>query len=379
MLKPYGQGHRSLWDVIGERREQEERLVAPARAPADYDLARMALDNAWLWLPNLEPARAATGKMTEWTDADFDHDPRLISAAGHRRNVRRIRWPTKALEVQPLPRALQLLEGMLSQWSEFASSIDWESTKVILFAPTDIASDPWLAEVLAMWPFDYLPGEGFDSTSRAFDDWLPWALQNQLDASGLLCISIDTWATQSRAATLTGELMAGESVAVLNLRRVDHANPEDGNGWYLFPSMKCDHAPRALQPRASSDDLRQLAESLFEQAGARPEDIKACVTDGHHHDKRLEHLSHYLSMQLPHCDMQEHVVGQALLAGERGTSAHHMTALGLAFHVGNTNGGAVLVFERRAATQTQAWLLSSRQKALSLEPEQVDQFAVDLG
>lgn len=106
MLKPYGQGHRSLWDVIGERREQEQRLAAPARPPADYDLNRMKIANAWLWLPNLEPAQADSGTWLGTTNGNFEHDQRLVSPSGHRYNLRRIRLPQQSPEIKTLPLSL---------------------------------------------------------------------------------------------------------------------------------------------------------------------------------------------------------------------------------------------------------------------------------
>lgn len=360
MLKPYGQGHRSLWDVIGERREQEQRLAPPARPPADYDLTRIKIDNAWLWLPNLEPAQAASGTWLGAISADFEHDPRLVSPLGHRYNLRRVRLPQHSPEIHTLPRALELFEGMLAQWADFAASVDWENTTVVLFAPTDVNPSAWLDKVLAIWPLDYLPGEGFDSPSLAFDEWLPTALQNHTQASGLLCISVDTWATKDRAGTVAAnDAMAGESISVLNLQRVDHANPVEENGWQIYPAMSRAHSPRGLQPRQRSEDLQQLTEALCEQVGVKVHDIQALIIDGLLHDKRLEQLAHYVTAQLPHISMQDDVAGQASLAGERGKSASQMTSLALAFHAAEAKERSVLVIDRYAATLTQAWLLST--------------------
>lgn len=360
MLKPYGQGHRSLWDVIGERREQEQRLTPATRAPKDYDLTRAELGNAWLWLPNLEPAQAASGAWLGAVNADFEHDPRLVSQAGHRYSLRRIRLPQHNSQIHVLPRALQLFEGMLGQWADFAASVDWATTEVVLFAPTDVNASTWLDEVLAIWPLDHLPGEGFDSPSLAFDEWLPLALQNPVQASGLLCISVDTWVTKDRSGTVGANgTMAGESIAVLNLLRVDQANPDKDNSWQLYPAMTREHASRAVQPRQHSDDLQPLAQALCEQMGITSHDIQALVTDGHLHDRRLEQLARYMSDELPHVSMQEQVAGQASLAGERGKSASQMTSLALAFHAAKAQQGSVLVFDRYAATQTQAWLIST--------------------
>lgn len=359
MLKPYGQGHRSLWDVIGERREQEQRQATPARSPADYDLTRVKIDNAWLWLPNLEPAQAASGTWLGAVNGDFEHDPRLVSPSGHRYNLRRIRLPQHKPEIDTLPRALQLLEGMLAQWADFAASVEWENTKVVLFAPSGITPSAWENHALPIWPFDYLPGEGFDTPSLNFDEWLPWALQNDTEASSLLCVSIDTWATKDRAGALSNDAMVGESISIVHLQRVDHANPDEENTWQLYPAMTREHSPRASQPRQSSADLQELAEALCEQRGIQPNDIQALVIDGHLHDRRLEQLSHYASTQLPNLVVSEHVAGQALLAGERGRSATQLTSLALAFHVGRARQGSVLIFDRHASTQTQAWLLST--------------------
>lgn len=377
MLKPYGQGHRSLWDVIGERREQEQRLAAPARPPADYDLTRVKIDNAWLWLPNLEPAQAASGTWLGAVNGDFEHDPRLVSQSGHRYNLRRVRLPRYKPEIDTLPRALQLLQGMLAQWADFTANIDWENTKVILFAPTDVSPSAWENEVVEIWPFDYLPGEGFDSPSSDFDEWLPWALQNNTDASGLLCVSIDTWATKTRAGALSNDTMVGESIAIVHLQRVDHANPDEENTWQLYPAMTREHSPRALQPRQSSADLQQLAEALCEQGGVTSNDIQALIIDGHLHDRRLEQLSHYVSTQVPNLAVSEHVAGQALLAGERGRSATQMTSLALAFHAGKAKQGSVLIFDRHASTQTQAWLLSTGKTVEQADDEAVDRLGLE--
>ncbi|EPM67147.1 hypothetical protein A584_22840 [Pseudomonas syringae pv. theae ICMP 3923] len=369
MLKPYGQGHRSLWDVIGERREQEQRLAAPARPPADYDLNRMKIANAWLWLPNLEPAQADSGTWLGTTNGNFEHDQRLVSPSGHRYNLRRIRLPQQSPEIKTLPRALQLLQGMLAHWADFATNVDWENTKVVLFAPTGIAPSVWEKDVSEIWPFDYLPVEGFDSPSLDVDEWLPWALQNPTEASGLLCVSVDTWATEERAGPLGNDNMVGESIAVLHLQRVDHANPDDESSWTIYPAITREHSPRALQPRKSSDDLQQLAETLCEQMGIKPGDIQALIIDGHLHDRRLEQLSDYVSTQLSHLVPSEHVAGQALLAGERGKSASQMTSLALAFHAAKAQDGSVLIFDRHSPTQTQAWLLSTGKTMAQTEDE----------
>ncbi|MFA0996842.1 MULTISPECIES: hypothetical protein [Pseudomonas syringae group] len=369
MLKPYGQGHRSLWDVIGERREQEQRLAAPARPPADYDLTRMKIANAWLWLPNLEPAQADSGTWLGIASNEFEHDARLLSHNSHRYNLRRIRLSQHNPEIDTLPRALQLFQGMLAQWAGFAASVDWENTKVVLFAPTDISESAWLDKVLAIWPLDYRPGGSFDNPSLAFDEWLPFELQNYEEASSLLCISIDTWATIDRAGTLAHDNMVGESIAVLHLQRVDHANPDDESSWTIYPAITREHSPRALQPRKSSDDLQQLAETLCEQMGIKPGDIQALIIDGHLHDRRLEQLSDYVSTQLPHLVPSEHVAGQALLAGERGKSAGQMTSLALAFHAAKAQDGSVLIFDRHSPTQTQAWLLSTGKTMAQTEDE----------
>lgn len=377
MLKPYGQGHRSLWDVIGERREQEQRLAAPARPPADYDLTRVKIDNAWLWLPNLEPAQAASGTWLGAVNGDFEHDPRLVSQSGHRYNLRRVRLPQHKPEIDTLPRALQLLQGMLAQWDDFAPSVDWENTKVVLFAPSDTTPSAWENHALPIWPFDYLPGEGFDTPSLNFDEWLPWALQNDTEASGLLCVSIDTWATKDRAGALSNDAMVGESIAILNLQRVDHANPDEENTWQLYPAMTREHSPRALQPRQSSADLQQLAEALCEQGGVTSNDIQALIIDGHLHDRRLEQLSHYVSTHLPHVVVSEHVAGQASLAGERGKSARQLTSLALAFHAAKAQDGSVLAFDRYASTQTQAWLVSRGTATAQADDETADPLGIE--
>lgn len=377
MLKPYGQGHRSLWDVIGERREQEQRLAAPARPPADYDLTRVKIDNAWLWLPNLEPAQAASGTWLGAVNGDFEHDPRLVSQSGHRYNLRRVRLPQHKPEIDTLPRALQLLQGMLAQWDDFAPSVDWENTKVILFAPTDVPPSAWENKVVEIWPFDYLPGEGFDTPSLNFDEWLPWALQNDTDASGLLCVSIDTWATKTRTGALSNDTMVGESIAILNLQRVDHANPDEDNTWQLYPAMTREHSSRALQPRQSSADLQQLAEALCEQGVVTSNDIQALIIDGHLHDRRLEQLSHYVGTHLPHVVVSEHVAGQASLAGERGKSARQLTSLALAFHATKAQDGSVLAFDRYASTQTQAWLVSRGTATAQADDKTADPLGIE--
>ncbi|QVI73164.1 hypothetical protein KHW12_25240 [Pseudomonas syringae] len=150
-----------------------------------------------------------------------------------------------------------------------------------------------------------------------------------------------------------------ESISIVHLQRVDHANPDEESTWQLYPAMTREHSPRASQPRQSSADLQQLAEALCEQRGIQPNDIQALVIDGHLHDRRLEQLSHYASTQLPNLVVAEHVAGQALLAGERGRSATQLTSLALAFHAGKARQGSVLIFDRHASTQTQAWLLST--------------------
>ena len=359
MLKPFAQGHRSLWDVIGERREQEQRLAPPPRPLAHYDTARIGLADAWLWLPNLSPAEARAGKALGKVDADFEHDPRLVSPAGHRRNVRRIRAGSHRAEIRALPRALQLLQGMLGQWHEFAAELDWDQLQVVLFAPSDIAPDPWLDAALEVWPFDYLPGHGFIAPEQTFATWLPWALQNDLEVPNLLCIGIDSWATVDRAGSLSGERMAGEAIAVLNLQRTDLANADGNSRWQLSPAVSHDHEHRALQSRKSMGALEQLAEALCGRGGVAITDVKAVVTDGHLDGNRLEHLYQFLNTCMPDCDMQQHVIGHALLAGEYGCGISDMSALALALQAANAVDGSVLVFDRRETTQTQGWLLGA--------------------
>ncbi|UTL83512.1 hypothetical protein [Pseudomonas putida] len=365
MLKPFAQSHRSLWDVIGERREQEQRLAPAPRPIAHYDTARIGLADAWLWLPNLTPAEAKAGKALGKVDADFEHDPRLVSPAGHRRNVRRIRAGTDRAEIRALPRALQLLQAMLRQWHDFAAELDWDQVQVVLFAPTDIAPDPWLDAALEVWPFDYLPGHGFIAPEQTFSTWLPWALQNDLEAHNLLCIGLDSWATVARAGSFVGERMAGEAIAVLHLQRIDLANADGNARWHLSPAVAQAHEPRALQSRKSSGGIEQLAETLCERSGMTLAEVKAVVTEGHHDDNRLEHLYQFLNTRLPDCDLQQHVIGHALLAGEYGHGISEMSALGLALQAAKSLEGAVLVFDRHASTQTQGWLLGPSQVAVA--------------
>ncbi|WP_241015260.1 hypothetical protein [Pseudomonas fulva] len=365
MLKPFAQGHRSLWDVIGERREQAQRLAPPPRPRAEYDTTRIGLSDAWVWLPNLSPADAKAGKALGRVNADFEHDPRLVTPAGHRHTVRRIRAGSARAEVRILPRALQLLQAMLGQWYDFAGGLDWDQTQVVVFAPTGIDADPWLDALLEVWPFDYLPGHGFSAPGQTFATWLPWAQCNELEAANLLCIGIDSWATVDRAGSVKGERMAGEAIAVLNLQRIDLANPEGNARWQLHPAVNHAHGPRALLPRKGCGGLEQVSEQLCEQAGIALTDVKGLVTDGHYDDNRLEHLYQLLYTHLPDCDMQQHVIGHALLAGEYAPGISEMSALALALQAANSLEGAVLVMDRHASTQTQGWLLGPLQAVVA--------------
>ncbi|MFJ4445629.1 hypothetical protein ACIPZ8_26535 [Pseudomonas sp. NPDC089422] len=369
MLKPFAQGHRSLWDVIGERREQAQRLAPPPRPRAEYDTTRIGVSDAWLWLPNLTPAEAKAGKALGRVNADFEHDPRLVTPAGHRHTVRRIRAGSARAEVRILPRALQLLQAMLGQWHDFAGGLDWDQTQVVVFAPTGLDAEAWLDALLEAWPFDYLPGHGFSAPGQTFATWLPWAQGNELEAANLLCIGIDSWATVDRAGSAKGERMAGEAIAVLNLRRIDLANPEGNARWQLRAAVSHDHGPRALLPRKGCGGLEQVSEQLCEQAGIALTDVKGLVTDGHHDDNRLEHLYQLLDTHLPDCDMQQHVIGHALLAGEYAPGISEMSALALALQAANSLEGAVLVLDRHASTQTQGWLLGpALNEAVDLQP-----------
>jgi hypothetical protein len=75
--------------------------------------------------------------------------------------------------------------------------------------------------------------------------------------------------------------------------------------------------------------------------------------------------------------VSEHVAGQALLAGERGRSATQMTSLALAFHAGKAKQGSVLIFDRHASTQTQAWLLSTGKTVEQADDEAVDRLGLE--
>lgn len=366
MLKHYDEGYRSMWNALGEERMEAQRLAEANKPKGNFSVEHVVIERAWAWLPGVKLDGPQPIESIAGCTADFEHDSQLIDASGLRRNVRRIPITGRQVaEVETLPRALQLLNSMFTQWHDFAAEVDWLGTQVVLFPPTDIPASEWRDLAAQEWPFEYLPREGFDFATDTLADWLPKLLENSEGVERLLCLSVDSWATQSAIKFLNAEQMAGECISVLSLRRAskksDSATTEQ---IVLYPAVGNEHIPRAHQTRKAIGDLEQLVKDVCVRSNIAPDAIGGVINEGLPTNNRLQQLHEYLRTKLPRCEAQDHVFSVLPLSGQTGQPAAQITYIALAFLTAKAQPGiAVLVLDRHSETTTQGWLIADNTPA----------------
>ena len=356
---PYANGSRSIWDVIGERRMEEQRLAELNKPKGNWGTDYMALENAFVWLPAIQLKTPLPIEDLATLKTDVEHDVRLFEGAGLRRNVRRIPDADMApAEVDALPRALQLLQLVFAQWEDFAPEVDWLNTEVVLFVPNGLSPQQWENEVVSAWPWESLPRT--INVATDFAEWLPRTLESSTGAEHVLCISVDSWATRSAISHVSAEQPAGESVALLNLRRVSKISTLPlSSEIALFPAISREHCSKSQQKHKSVEDFGSLVQGLCEQSSIAIERIHGVITEGLESNNRRRQLYEYLKVHLPQCDPQDHVVDVMPMRGHTGRSAAQMTSLALAFlTVQAKPEGAMLVVDRVSEFSTQGWLIA---------------------
>ncbi|MDB6141989.1 MAG: hypothetical protein JWP80_1033 [Pseudomonas sp.] len=363
MWNQYEKGHRSIWDLIGERRMEAERLAEANKPKGDFSAEHVVIEGAWAWLPGLKLDGPQPIESIVGVTADFEHDSQLVDASGLRRNLRRIpiTGPQSA-EVETLPRAAQLLKSMFTQWHDFASEMEWLGTQVVLFPPTDMPAGQWRDLVVEEWPFEFIPREGFEFATETFSDWLPKLLESREGAERLLCLTVDSWATQSAIKLLNPEQMAGECISVLSLRRVSKTNDRISTDQIVLAlAIGHEHCPRRQQTRKTIGDLQQLVQSLCARSNVAQYTIGGVISDGLSTNHRLQQLNEYLRNELPHCEIQDHVLAILSINGQVSQAAAQISHVALAFLTAKAQPGtAILILDRHSETTTQGWLIAHK-------------------
>lgn len=214
---------RSMYDRISEKRlalEAAQRLLDRAKPRGDFCAQGVSVEDVWLRLPghSLDQQLPAQG-IPGYANA-LSHDPRLMAAGGSRRLLRRIEIdPMTQPSIDPLSRAIELLQATLTQCPLLDRVADWTQVEVHLFTPSHVDPLVWFETVLNMWPQARLPGGGFRIADQAPGPWLAGLLSSNLSMPGHLCLSIDSWATLPANAHAAGLAPLGEVVSLVSLTR----------------------------------------------------------------------------------------------------------------------------------------------------------------
>lgn len=359
-LKQYNHQYRSVWDVIGERRMEAQRLVELHMPKSVWSTHYVVMENAFTWLPAIEADGPLPIEDMVNIKADIEHDPGLIDDFGQFQNICRLSdAELRPAEVNALPRALQLLRLAFGRLDSFAPDIDWPNTALVLCSPSGVTYKRWSKEAHKILPQAFSPR--VTHSVRDFSGWLPKVLKSGAGAEHLLCVAVQSWATRSMIGSANAGLVAGESITLLKLRRVSKTSTRALSGEVaLFPASTQEHCLRTQQPRKSIADLQMLVQGLCEQSDVAPGRIHGVISEGLCLNNRQEQLHEYLRLQLPQCDLQDHHVAVMPMCGRIGQAATQMTSVALAYlAVKAKPDGAVLVLDRESETATQGWLIAS--------------------
>jgi hypothetical protein len=214
---------RSMYDRISEKRlaqEAAQRLLDRAKPRGDFCAQGVSVEDVWLRLPGHSlDQRLAVDDIPRQANA-LSHDPRLMAVDGSRRLLRRIQIDTIPLpSIDPLTRALELLQATLTQCPLFDRVADWTQVEVHLFTPSHVDPLVWFETVVDLWPQAWLPGGGFRIAGLAPGPWLAGLLSSNLSMTTHLCLTIDSWATLPANAHAADPAPLGEVVSLVSLKR----------------------------------------------------------------------------------------------------------------------------------------------------------------
>ncbi|MGZ9707858.1 hypothetical protein ACXX81_17780 [Pseudomonas sp. GNP013] len=359
-MQPY---RRNIYDRLSEQRVaklEQQRLIKAQVPIGEYTSDGVIILNAWVWLPGGVFDTPLPANKLARMRADFDHDPRLLDARGLRRPIRRLETPgIRFPAVDCAGRAGEILSTVFAKWSKsFYTSIDWETTQIVLFAPTSITPIDWFAQAINMWPRDQLPGYGFDVQSQPPSQWLPQILTYSAGAECLLCLSLDSWACNEQMLACAEGEMVGEAVSAVLLQRQSNAyRPDSNDNLKLYAPELVQHPPRASQSRQDIEALQQILSLLIERSGIETARLSVLIGDGELADQRLQQLYAFAQSSLPNLDLEVQVRLNAI-SGRIGIAAEQWVQIGLAWLVASAEpGSAAWVLERRQSDLTQGWLI----------------------
>lgn len=214
---------RNMYDRIsGKRLAQEaaQRLLDRAKPRGDFCSQSISVEDVWLRLPgHFLDQQLPVQDIPRHANA-LSHDSRLMAADGSRRLLRRIEIDAVPLpSIDPLARAMELLQATLTQCPLLDRVADWTQVEVHLFPPSHVDPLVWFETVVSVWPQAWLPGGGFRIAGQAPGPWLAELLSSNLSMPDHLCLSIDSWATLPANAHAADPAPLGEVVSLVSLKR----------------------------------------------------------------------------------------------------------------------------------------------------------------
>ncbi|WP_455914735.1 hypothetical protein [Pseudomonas syringae] len=219
----YVRPKRNMYDRLAEKRlaqEAAQRLLDRAKPRGDFCAQSVSVEDLWLRLPGHSlDQRLPVQDIPKRANA-LSHDSRLMAADGSRRLLRRIEIEAIPLpSINPLARALELLQATLTQCPLLDRVADWTQIEVHLFPPSHVDPLIWFETVVSVWPQVWLPGGGFRIAVDAPGPWLAELLSSNLSMPKHLCLSIDSWATLPANAHAADPAPLGEVVSLVSLKR----------------------------------------------------------------------------------------------------------------------------------------------------------------
>ena len=214
---------RSMYDRISEKRlaqEAAQRLLDRAKPRGDFCSQSVSVEDVWLRLPGHSLDQQLLVQDIPRHANALSHDSRLMAADGSRRLLRRIEIEAIPLpSIDPLTRAMELLQATLTQCPLFDRVADWTQVEVHLFPPSHVDPLVWFETVVGVWPQAWLPGGGFRSVSQRPAAWLAGLLSSHLSMPDHLCLGIDSWTTLPANAHAADPAPLGEVVSLVSLKR----------------------------------------------------------------------------------------------------------------------------------------------------------------
>lgn len=219
----YVRPRRNMYDRISEKRlaqEAAQRLLDRAKPRGDFCSQSVSVEDVWLRLPGHSLDQQLPVQDIPRHANALSHDSRLMAADGSRRLLRRIEIDAIPLpSIDPLTRAMELLQATLTQCPLLERVADWTQVEVHLFPPSHVDPLVWFETVVGVWPQAWLPGGGFRIAGQAPGPWLAELLSGNLSMPNHLCLSIDSWAILPANAHAAALAPLGEVVSLVSLKR----------------------------------------------------------------------------------------------------------------------------------------------------------------